>query len=93
MTGYGKSDLMECIAELEERISELARENAELKQVPRCPLRDSMTGEMGACDPQCGLLMKRDDTGQYRVCAGALAACELLQGTWVPANYWNEMDE
>jgi len=48
------------IAELESQVRELARENAELKQVPRhsndsprCPLRDGMTGEMGACQPDC----------------------------------------
>lgn len=74
MTGYGKGDLMERIAELEERISELARENAELKQVPRhvdegprCPLRDGMTGEMGACERDCAWLVSVDN-GAKLVC-------------------------
>jgi hypothetical protein len=98
MSGYGKSDLMERILELESRNSDLARENAELKKVPyhvdtspRCPLRDSMTGEMGACDPFCGLLMKMNDTEQYRMCAWALIARKLSEDTWVPVNYWNEV--
>jgi hypothetical protein len=50
----------EHIAQLEARISELSRENAELKQVPthsddspRCPLRDGMTGEMDVCRSDC----------------------------------------
>lgn len=87
------------IAQLEARISDLARENAELKQVPhhhdsspRCPLRDSMTGEMGACDPLCGLLMKMNDTEQYRMCAHALIARKLANDEWIPVSYWNEVN-
>ena len=87
------------IAELEAKVRELARENAELKQVPRrsddsprCPLRDGMTGEMEVCDKRCAHLMKMNDTEQYRVCAHALIARKLAHDEWTSVNYWNEVD-
>ena len=73
------------IAELEERVRELARENAELKQVPRhsdgsprCPLRDSMTGEMGACDLRCAWLVDvcQDGKKPLRVCSAVLTGMD-----------------
>jgi len=88
------------IRQLEARISELARENAELKQVPRhvdgaprCPLRDSMTGEMGVCDKRCAWLVKLRETDQYKVCAVAARPKPSGEITpWTPVNYWNEVD-
>ncbi len=68
------------VKELEARISDLARENAELKQVPhhvdaspRCPLRDSMTGEMGACEKSCMWLIgiPNKDGTMFKACAVA----------------------
>ena len=87
------------IKQLEAQVSDLARENVKLRQSarkqadgPRCPLRDSMTGEMGACDKRCAKLMKMNDTEQYRMCADALIARKLAHDEWMPANYWNEVD-
>lgn len=87
------------IRQLESQVRELARENAELKQVPRhvddsprCPFRDGMTGEMGECDKRCARLMEMNDSEQYRVCADALIARKLSGDTWTPVNYWNEVD-
>lgn len=58
----------------------------------KCPLHRNMSDEMHECDPMCGLLMKRNDTEQYLVCATALIARKLSGDTWVPVNYWNEVD-
>ena len=90
----------EHIKQLEAQVRELARENAELKQVPkrsgdspRCPLRDSMTGEMGVCDKRCAWLMQVRDSEQYHACAAAIIARNVDSADWwTPANYWNEVD-
>ena len=94
------AQLEESVEQLEAQVRELARKNAELKQVPnrsddapRCPLRDGMTGEMGACDKRCGLLMKMNDSEQYRMCAHALIARKLANDEWIPVSYWNEVSE
>lgn len=89
----------ERIEQLEAQVRELARENAELKQVPRhvdgaprCPLRDGMTGEMGECVKECAWLMRMAETEQYSVCAVALTARNQAIEPWTPINYWNEVD-
>jgi hypothetical protein len=94
----------ERIEKLEARIGELARENAELKQVPRhvddsprCPLRDSMTGEMGACDAKCAWLMTDSSEPSMHACAIAVMAyhtgeqmTEYDKNTWVIENEVND---
>ena len=87
------------IERLEERISELARENAELKQVPRhsedaprCPLRVKAFDQPDTCDERCAWLMRMNNTEQYRMCAASLIARRLAYGEWMPVNYWNEVD-
>lgn len=84
------------IEQLEAQVRELARENAELKQVPnrsddspRCPLRDGMTGEMGVCDKRCALLVR---VGGVFMCAKVAMVDDNAQVKVVRAvNYWNEV--
>ena len=95
-----RADEKESVARLEAQVRALARENAELKQVPRhsddsprCPLRDGMTGEMDVCDKRCAWLVKLRETDQYKVCAVAARPKPSGELTpWTPINYWNEVD-
>lgn len=80
------------IEQLEARIGELASENAELKQVPRhsddsprCPLRDSMTGEMGECDKRCAWLVI---IGEVYVCAETAKVMDNRYYDVDAANCW-----
>jgi len=76
------------IKQLEARISELARENAELKQVPRhvdgaprCPLRVKAFDQPDTCDERCAWLICDMDMGApYRTghCAISVIARELV---------------
>ena len=85
------------IRQLEAQVRELARENAVLKQaprhlddLPRCPLRDGMTGEMGECDKRCAWLVR---VGGVLMCAEAARVADEVQMEPVGAvNYWNEVD-
>ncbi len=88
LTKEGADRVAARVKELEAQVRELARENAELKQVPthsddspRCPLRDSMTGEMGACEHDCMWLIFDMDMGvPYHTghCAISVIARELM---------------
>lgn len=59
----------------------------------RCPFSGTNAqGDMPECNGECGVLMRREDTDQYRMCAFALIARERSGKEWIPANYRNEVD-